>query len=259
MSKYFIRGESIKAIADGFRASRGTEQEYSLDEMAVLAAEKGEAVPDGTNITFGNVTQEGNGIPEGKALYNGVVLPIIPTEILASYPYAWIRNNTESGYYDLFMFTTAFWHNGGTIYPQGGIKKWYRVEIATAENANEWTFYQNNQDYYGVSTTRPILWSNHDILNGSADATEIYFAGSELVSGGETTLVPVEREEAYSIASAYLNALGAISQSVTGQTALMTIGEMIYVLNKAKFIQQGNAESVLDSAGMFSSNAVGEG
>lgn len=32
--------DKIKAIANGFRASRGTTKEYSLDEMAVLAAEK---------------------------------------------------------------------------------------------------------------------------------------------------------------------------------------------------------------------------
>lgn len=32
--------DKLKAIADGFRASRGTSKEYSLDEMAVLAAEK---------------------------------------------------------------------------------------------------------------------------------------------------------------------------------------------------------------------------
>lgn len=49
--------DKLKAIADGFRASRGTEQEYSLDEMAVLAAEKVEAVPggtvpDGTEVSF---------------------------------------------------------------------------------------------------------------------------------------------------------------------------------------------------------------
>lgn len=32
--------EKLQAIADGFRTSRGTEQKYTLDEMAVLAAEK---------------------------------------------------------------------------------------------------------------------------------------------------------------------------------------------------------------------------
>ena len=32
--------DKLTAIADGFRTSRGTEQKYTLDEMAVLAAEK---------------------------------------------------------------------------------------------------------------------------------------------------------------------------------------------------------------------------
>lgn len=32
--------DKLTAIADGFRASRGTTQEYTLDEMAVLAAEE---------------------------------------------------------------------------------------------------------------------------------------------------------------------------------------------------------------------------
>lgn len=31
--------DKLTAIADGFRTSRGTEQKYTLDEMAVLAAE----------------------------------------------------------------------------------------------------------------------------------------------------------------------------------------------------------------------------
>ncbi len=32
--------DKLTAIGDGFRSSRGTEQKYTLDEMAVLAAEK---------------------------------------------------------------------------------------------------------------------------------------------------------------------------------------------------------------------------
>ena len=35
--------DKLTAIGDGFRSSRGTEQKYTLDEMAVLAAEKVEA------------------------------------------------------------------------------------------------------------------------------------------------------------------------------------------------------------------------
>ena len=36
---YLIREDSLKYIADGFRSSRGTTQKYTLDEMAVMAAE----------------------------------------------------------------------------------------------------------------------------------------------------------------------------------------------------------------------------
>lgn len=39
--------DKLTAIADGFRTSRGTEQKYTLDEMAVLAAEKVEATGGG--------------------------------------------------------------------------------------------------------------------------------------------------------------------------------------------------------------------
>ena len=58
MSKYLINGESIEAIADGFRTSRGTEQKYTLDEMAVLAAEKvggGGLAPNERAYQFCNV------------------------------------------------------------------------------------------------------------------------------------------------------------------------------------------------------------
>ena len=62
MSKYLINGESIEAIADGFRTSRGTEQKYTLDEMAVLAAEKvgggGGLAPNERVYQVGNATAE---------------------------------------------------------------------------------------------------------------------------------------------------------------------------------------------------------
>ena len=48
--------DKLTAIADGFRTSRGTEQKYTLDEMAVLAAEKvGGGQPDCV-IIFESIT-----------------------------------------------------------------------------------------------------------------------------------------------------------------------------------------------------------
>lgn len=89
-----------------------------------------------------------------------------------------------------------------------------------------------------------------DIQSGSniPDGTNVTF--------GNVDGIPVEREEAYAIASADLNALGAVTQNMAGQNALMTVADMIYWLNRVKFVPQGYAESALDTVGMFTSNAV---
>ena len=57
--------DKLTAIADGFRTSRGTEQKYTLDEMAVLAAEKvggnsggGGLAPNERIYYVGNATAE---------------------------------------------------------------------------------------------------------------------------------------------------------------------------------------------------------
>ena len=107
--------DKLKAIADGFRSSRGTTEKLSLDEMAALAAASvGESIPDGSAVTFGN---------------------------------------------------------------------------------------END--------------------------------------------VPVEREEKYSIASADLNELGRISQIAGGNNNLLTVSEMIAILDRAKFLPFGYAETAV--------------
>lgn len=50
--------DKLTAIADGFRTSRGTEQKYTLDEMAVLAAEKVGGGGAGLNIAYGNTAPD---------------------------------------------------------------------------------------------------------------------------------------------------------------------------------------------------------
>lgn len=54
--------DKLTAIADGFRTSRGTEQKYTLDEMAVLAAEKvgGGLAPNEKAYQFCNVVSKLN-------------------------------------------------------------------------------------------------------------------------------------------------------------------------------------------------------
>lgn len=120
--------------------------------------------------------------------YNGVRLPVIPEDVLAEYPYAWIRNNTTSGYYDLVLAAYP-WYFSITesktgIYCSGGEsmqEPWYQISIATAEAATEWTFNKNATGWFSLDSARTVLWSNHDIPNGSADATDIYFEGTDPV------------------------------------------------------------------------------
>lgn len=192
--------DKLTAIADGFRASRGTSQKYTLDEMAVLAAEKvgggGGSGGDGILRVIENVVNIGVGVSVTAEkyythfLYNGVRLPRIPDNVLKNYPYVWIRDNGSTGYYDLIMSSSPWWCSTNTSstvtistenYTQG--IQWYRVQKSSAESETEWTFNQvwDTSGGFGAESNRPIMWSNHDIPNGSATATDIYFAGSEPV------------------------------------------------------------------------------
>lgn len=122
--------------------------------------------------------------PTPKHYFNGVLLPGILAALLAEYPYAWIRTNTRTGYYDLLLSQSKWYakDEDTLAHSDSNTIKWLRIEIATADTAEAWTF---NSDYssetWGAESDRQILWSNTDIPNGSADATEIYFEGSEPV------------------------------------------------------------------------------
>ena len=118
-----------------------------------------------------------------KYYYNGVLLPEIPADVLAEYPYAWIRNNDRTGHYDLLMVSSPWYaEDADTIFSDSfsttGIQ-WFRITKSTPEES--WVFNQawTSSGGFGNENDRPIMWSNHDIPNGSATATEIYFLGSE--------------------------------------------------------------------------------
>lgn len=86
------------------------------------------------------------------------------------------------------------------------------------------------------------------IQTGSApDGTSVTF--------GNVDGIPVEREEAYAISSEDLNAIGAATQKMAGKSALLTIKEIAYWLNRVIFVPQSNAESSFSLA--FVSGASG--
>lgn len=133
----------------------------------------------------GGIVEDTTPPPAPKYSYNGVVLPEIPVDVLAEYPYAWIRNNDRTGYYDLCL-SSSLWYASDAVtistdsYNTTGIQ-WYRITKNTPEEA--WVFNQawTSSGGFGNESDRHIMWSNHDIPNGSATATEIYFEGSEPV------------------------------------------------------------------------------
>jgi hypothetical protein len=239
--------DKLTAIADAIRAKTGKTDALTLAQMPgeIEGIQTGSA-PDGTSVTFGNVKKiVVTPAPDNKAYYNGVLLPRIPEDVLAECPYAWIRNDTQNGKYDLILSTVPFYVESASVITTGGPNsKMYRIAISAAETATEWAYNQDTTAGFGYDSSRTVLWSNHDIPNGSATATDIYFAGSEPVTEIESsTLVPVEREETYAIASESLNALGAVTQKMAGKKALMTVADMVYWLNRVQYVPQGNAEN----------------
>jgi hypothetical protein len=114
----------------------------------------------------------------GKYSYNGVLLPEIPADVLAQYPYAWIRKNKDGITYDL-VFSEQLWYYKPYFTTNASDYVWY---VATVDS-NSWAYKQNKPSGSSINfgAGGGAVWSNHDIPNGSETATEIYFEGSEPV------------------------------------------------------------------------------
>ena len=155
---------------------------WSTDEKRLLhwsSHDLPSGSPEAQEIAFQGSAPE----PLGKFYYNGTRLPGLARNMLAEYPYVWIRRNETSGYYDLFYSTAAFYvANADAMSGSGITKPWYRVPIDSADTAESWTYHQESTANLTLDGTRTALWANHDILNSAdAEATDIYLAGSEPV------------------------------------------------------------------------------
>ena len=174
-----------------------------------------------------------------KYYYNGVLLPEIPSDVLAEYPYAWIRMNTAANAYDLYFSTEPFYLVAQeTISGNGIVKPWYKTGyVGYDESASEWVYYKTSNSNLGFDSTLIILWSNHDIPNGSADATEIYFYGSEPVPEGGSE---PEYKEKYVVTTERLIEFADTARKIVGSTATMTPSEMSTAF--------GNVQTLIDTA-----------
>lgn len=256
---YRISGDRMKGFADQARRLGKVSGELTPVQIedTLKGVTAGGGSPSAAEVTFGyvkkteTVTEQA---PKGKCWYNGVLLPEVPADVLASFPYCWIRLDTGTGYYELLMASGKWYkwvNDSGSVvfgHEDSNAIKWYRIATATAETTEAWTYYQDHtaNNYGASSDTRSAIWSNHDIPNGSATATEIYFKGSEPLTEltkTVTKLVPVERESNYSITSANLNDIAKRTQEMAGTRKLMTPEEIIHFLNCVKFIPISTATS----------------
>ena len=108
------------------------------------------------------------------ALYNGVRLPIIPEDVLAEYPYAFVVK-FEAGTYHLYAGTEkAYYGNNQLNIPTSSRARY-------DQSGTAWALYSTytTSTFFAAGTT-PV-WSNFDVPNGSPDSSTIYFNGTEPV------------------------------------------------------------------------------
>lgn len=115
--------EKLTAIADGFRTSRGTTQEYTLDEMAVLAAE-----------------EVGGGGGDIDALIEGSITEITSNaENIKTYSFTQCKKLTtaifpvatavfEYAFYDCTALTTAICPAATTVF-RSGFSSCYKLQF----------------------------------------------------------------------------------------------------------------------------------
>lgn len=165
--QYRVPLDFLISIAEATRAETGKTDPLTLDEMV---------------DSFGDGSDESDESDETHAFYNGVRLPKIPEDVLAQYPYAWIRNDGANGNYNLVFGKQPWYFDPQPVLVCGDNSSlpYYSIPISSYSTATEWT---NQKDAggsnFGLASNRTVLWSNHDIPNGSATATDIYFYGHE--------------------------------------------------------------------------------
>lgn len=123
-----------------------------------------------------------------KYYYNGVLLPEIPADVLAEYPYCWIRNDGANSNYNLVFASTPWYYNGANLTKGNTYYSipYYSIPFSGYENAETWGSAAYSSNEFGLASNRTVLWANHDIPNGSATSTTIYFYGSDPVPGKST-------------------------------------------------------------------------
>lgn len=224
----------IQAIADSIRGKTGKTDTMTVAEMSGeidgIEAGSGSDLPVAEQSSFGGETTGGN-----KFYYNGVLLPEIPSDVLAEYPYCVIRNNTASGYYDAFFAEEMFYwqitgsSQGITQVDQSVQQPWYRIAIAESEQAENWELNKiSSNTWFSFDDNRTLLWSNHDIYQATDSVPSLYFEATEPVP-------EVDDASWYQIKASTLTGFADEAIRIDGEvTAPITTAKIQEILENAK-------------------------
>ena len=105
-----------------------------------------------------------------KFYYNGVLLPEIPSDVLAKYPICLIYLRDDGINYRL-LAGTKIWYVSTNIYIESSK---YVVYTATL-SSDAWVYETQYTDNGNFGLGNGIKWSNHTIPNGSSTSTTAYF------------------------------------------------------------------------------------
>lgn len=128
----------------------------------------------------------------------------------------------------------------------GGYGQSGKTFIIVDENNNEFTGIVVDKEQIFDAMPSDVkagkVFANND---GVQVGTAVIGSDGSNVTFGYVNNVPAEREFTYVITSERLNKLGFIAQKMSGRTKLMTVDEIIALLQRVEYVPQGNAESSL--------------
>lgn len=147
-----------------------------------------------------------------KYYYNGVLLPEIPADVLEEYPFCYIFLLNDGVTYKLIMSKSKPYFDAAS----GNMYVPDMAQYKAVLGSEKFTVIRKYPSGYW-RLENGVVWSNHDIPNGSATSTDIYFYGSEPVpEGGQEPDVP-------SRTNGYLIRSGSILYTVTdGELSALT-------------------------------------
>jgi len=256
---YQFRHSTMVGLADEARRLGNVTGKLTTAQMkAIFSGLTPGELPSAAATAFGREpVVEPYQVPTGKTYYNGLLLPDPPADVIAQYPYCFLRENLADGYYDLLFSSGPFWRNSaGEIHTaKNANAPHYRIPLSGAATAGSWTF--KVMDYwYGEDAERILLWSNHDILNGSETATDVYFAGTDAVPQTETHYHYgygdfVTGAGSSAVSNETLNELAhRIQQRHSPVHEVFTGAQLADYVNRCDFCEKGTAGSAI-SAGSF--------